>query len=115
MVYTGWKFEHSVVLGIWVMRSGAWQKVTQVQGICNVQESSGGVKTRAYTYSGTLQLGAGIQSFGVTIDSVDSGAVGSSATLDDIVSIKWTAQGAGTGVRTALPNGVSTTITVRPR
>ena len=106
-----YEFNQSVTLGVWVRRSGAWQKAAQVVAYSYNPNTTQGQKTMGWTFNQSIQLGTGIEAFGISLDSTD----GTSATLDDINSISWTAGGAPSGERTALPNGATTTITVRPR
>lgn len=106
-----WEFNHNVTLGIWVRKSGAWTKVTQVYASAYQSGGSGGTRTVGYSYSGTIQLGTGIEAFGVTVDSTS----GSSASVDDLAQVNWTAQGSSGGTSSALYSGSTTTITVRPK
>jgi len=105
-----YEFSASVTLGIWVRRSGAWQKVTQVYAYAYSSGQSGTV-TAYWYFNQSLNLGTGIEAFGVTLDATD----GTSAVVNSISSIQWTAQGSSGGASSALPGGLKTTVTVRPK
>lgn len=101
-----------VTFGVWVRRAGAWQKVTQVSGSFYGMYNNANNQTYYANFDGSVQLGTGIEAFGVTVDSVDGG---NAPTSIDFTRVQWTAQGAAAGTRTALPNGSTTTVTVRPK
>ena len=105
-----------VTLGIWVLRNGAWQKVTQVPGYAYEYGGTGTQRTVRWYYSGTLSLGSGITAFGVTLDAYDNqGYSGWGAVVDDLTSVAWTAQPSTATATSALPGGLKTTVTVRPK
>lgn len=111
-----WEFGMGVLLGIWVRRSGAWTKVTQVPAYASDYGGSGGQRTVRWYYNGTLNLGTGIEAFGVTLDGYDNqGSSGWAALVDDLTSVKWTVQPSTGTVSSAIPNGLKTTVTVRPK
>ena len=101
----------SITLGVWVRRSGAWQRLTQVYAQFDGEKSNGGSAAYSAYYDGSLALGGGIEAFGVTVDGVSGG----SNTVAHLTRVAWTSQGSAGGTRSALPNGTTTTITVRPR
>ncbi len=100
-----------VTLGIWVRRSGAWQKVTSVYTSYYNNKSTADSSNYSARFNGSVQLGGGIEAFGVTIDGVDGG------TADDLTfnGVSWTAQGSSGSPSSALADGATTTITVMPK
>lgn len=105
-----WEFNASISLGLWVKRSGVWTRVDGATASA-YQYGVAGSQTASWYYTGTHQLGTGIEAFGVTMDGTDQ----QSAVVSDISEVRWNGTGAGSGTRTALPSGSSTTVTVRPK
>lgn len=91
-------------VGGWVKTGSDYVGVSQSFG-------TAGSKTMNWTYSNAVQFQAGLTSFGVNVELYD----GQSATLSEFNRVYWTAQGSGSGVRSATPNGQKSTITVRPK
>jgi hypothetical protein len=110
-----YEFSADITLGIWVVRNGAWQKVTQVTAYAYSSGQSGNVTINWY-FNGSVNLGTGITAFGVTVDSyTGQGQTGWSAVVSAITGIQWTAQGSSGGASSALPGGLKTSVTVRPK
>jgi len=110
-VGSGYESNVNVTLGVWVRKSGSWVKITQVSTSFYGSYSTAGSKAYTVSYNGNVQLGNGIEAFGVTIDAVDGGT----ATGITLNQVSWTAQGASSSTRSALPNGATTTVTIRPK
>lgn len=100
----------SVTLGIWALKSGVWQKVTTVDVPFYQQVGGYGQYTVNFDETFSLNLGPGVQAFGVTVDS----HTGTAASLTDFVSATWTGTSAS-GERSATPGGEQSTVTVRPQ
>jgi hypothetical protein len=102
----------NATFNVYVRKAGAWTQIGQVTGVFYGSKTNNAASA-AYgkTSFSNIQLGTGIEAFGITLASVDGGTV-SSYRLD---SVSWTASGAPSGVRSALPNGARTTVTVRPK
>ena len=105
-----WTYYGTVTLGIWAKKAGAWQKQKQVTASVNASYSSGGARTLAFDRTFEVDLGPGVEAFGVTVDATD----GDASAITDFVSATWSAT-ATSSERSATPNGEKTTIVVIPQ
>lgn len=105
-----WEFSGNATIGLWVRRGGVWARVGQADASA-FQYGVQGYNTVGWYYAGTHQLGTGIEAFGITMDGTDQQA----CVVDDLQEVTWNGSGGGGGQRTALPNGSTTTVTVRPK
>lgn len=96
-----------VTLGIWAKKGGNWSKITNVDVYVSGQVSGAGYQSLYYNQTFAVDLGPGVQAFGVTVEGGDG-------TLADFVAAQWTSQQAS-GERSATPNGQQSTIQVVPQ
>lgn len=108
--YYNWYVQGSVTLGIWAKRAGSWVFIGY--DYVSVQQNVGdsGEQTVSWYWSGSYDLGPGVQAFGVTVEGFD----GTNATVADLVSASWTAT-ASSGERSATPSGQLSSVVVIPR
>lgn len=105
-----WYINGTVTLGVWAKKAGVWSLVTTKEIFVTALTGAAGQYTTNWDGTFDVDLGPGIQAFGVTIE----GTTGVGAALTDFVSVAW--QGVtSSGERSATPSGQLSRVTVRPQ
>jgi len=99
----------TVTLGIWSKKSAVWTQITEKVVTIYARYATAGSKTYNWDVTYDIDLGTGVQAFGVTVNAT----TGSGAALSDFVSAAWAAI-AASGERSATPSGQLSSVIVRP-
>ena len=102
----------TVRVGLYVKKSGVWQRVTIKSVFIHVPMQQGPFVTRTFneTVSG-LQCGSGVTAWGAKIESYDGG----SATLSALDFVSWNSAAAPASERSATPSGQKAKVTITPQ
>lgn len=98
-----------VTVGLYAKKAGAWVKSGEATIYVNETVGGGGIQTVAFGGVADVNMGPGVEAFGVAIERVN----GTSAEMTDLTSVSWTAI-ASSGERSATPNGQLSTVVVSP-
>lgn len=111
-------YEGSGTIRVWALKNGAWVVVALIpynwyELFGNPSNQDNNQQASWSTYD-TIQMGSGVQGIAVGLPSPTE-SIGRNAALSSFGPTDWQAQGSGSGVRSATPNGQKTRVSVRPQ
>jgi hypothetical protein len=107
-------FGATAAVGIYAKKSGVWTRVMTHYVTETATYYSSERFTIAWIFSETVQMGTGIQAFGVAIESV-TGYSNPTALIQSLSSVSWQAISNQGGESSATPDGQTTSVTVTPQ
>lgn len=106
----------TTTIQVFARKGGVWTFVTNIfaESMADPDFYPVGIRTvnESWSIYSTVTVGAGATAIAVVRLGASNGLAGS---VQNFSKMEWQAQGAGSGTRTATPNGEKTRITVRPQ